>query len=220
MSAMKTRWKNSTTSVVTSLFLSLSVGSAYAQDQAKKDHPAQPFMKEAAQGGLAEVKLGQMAVDKGQNEAVKNFGKRMVKDHGKANEELKTLAKSEGVTLPTEMSDEAKETQQRLQKLSGAEFDKAYMQEMLKDHQKDVEAFKQQATNGMDPDVKNWAAKTLPTLHEHYQLGQTTAEKVGVKSSDNEATSSTDRMRDATDESMEMHKTHERMGAASPTKDQ
>jgi putative membrane protein len=215
--AMKTRWMNSTASVVTSLFLSLSVGSAFAQDQAKKDHPAQLFMKEAAQGGLAEVTLGQMAADKGQNEAVKDFGERMVKDHGQANTELKNLAKAEGVTLPTEMSSEAKERQQRLQKLSGAEFDKAYMQEMLKDHKKDIEAFEQQANTGMDPDVKNWAVKTLPTLREHFQLGQTTAEKVGVKTSD--VGSATDRMSDKTTDDTEMHKTHERMGAASPTED-
>jgi len=215
---MKTQWMNTATSVVTSLFLSLSVGSAFAEDQAKKDHPAHPFMKEAAQGGMAEVKLGQMAAEKGQDEAVKDFGERMVKDHGKANEELKTLAKSEDVTLPTEMSSEAEETQERLQKLSGAEFDKAYMQEMLKDHKKDIEAFEQEANNGTDPEVKAWAAKTLPTLREHSQLGQTTAEKVGVKTSD--AGSATDRMSEATDDDMKTHMTHERMGAASPTQDQ
>jgi putative membrane protein len=183
--------------VVAGLFLSVGVASTVAQEQTKSDHVAKDFFKEAAQGGMAEVTLGQMAADKGKNEAVKSYGQRMVKDHGKANDELKNLAKSEGVTLPTEMSSEAKDVQLRLQKLSGTEFDQAYMQEMLKDHEKDIEAFNQQANNGADPEVKNWAAKTLPTLREHKQLGQTTAEKIGVKTSD--ADSSLDRVSEASD---------------------
>lgn len=193
---MHTRFMTGMAGMVAGLFLSIGAASTGAQEQTKSDHPAKDFFKEAAQGGMAEVTLGQMAADKGQNEAVKNFGQRMVKDHGKANEELKNLAKSEGVTLPTEMSSEAKDIQLRLQKLSGTEFDQAYMQEMLKDHKKDIEAFNQQANNSMDPEVKNWAAQTLPTLREHQQLAQTTAEKIGVKTSD--AGSSPDRMSDAT----------------------
>jgi putative membrane protein len=196
---MRTRFINGAASVAVGLLLALGATVAVA-DQAKTDHSARPFMKEAAQGGLAEVTLGQMAAEKGQNEAVKDFGKRMVKDHGKANEELKNLAKSEGVTLPTEMSSEGKELQQRLQKLSGAEFDKVYMEEMVKDHKKDIEAFNQQANTGTDADVKNWAAKTLPTLREHLQLGESAAEKVGVKMTD--ASSSNDRMGAATNKPM------------------
>src|ERR1051325_8197765 len=74
--------------------------------EAKNDPSAQSFLKEAAQGGAMEVTLGQMAAEKAQNEAVKNVGQRMVKDHGQANEELKNLAKSEGVTVPSEMGSE------------------------------------------------------------------------------------------------------------------
>ena len=86
---MMTRFMTGATGIVTGLFLSIGAASAVAQDQMKSDHPAKDFFKEAAQGGMAEVTLGQMAADKGQNEAVKNFGQRMVKDDGKANEELK-----------------------------------------------------------------------------------------------------------------------------------
>lgn len=189
----------------------LLIGNTSFADEAKNDPMAQSFLKEAAQGGMMEVTLGQMAADKAQNEAVKNFGQRMVKDHGQANEELKNLAKSEGVTIPSDMGSEGKELQQRLQKLSGSEFDQAYMQEMLKDHKKDIEAFNQQAQNGNDPEVKNWAVKTLPTLREHYQLGQAAAEKIGLKTS---AADSTDRLSSTSKNDMEKMTPPDRRGAA------
>src|SRR5690349_11545698 len=109
--------------VVTSMLLTIGIAAA---DQAKpKNHTAtDQFVTEAAQGGLAEVTLGQMAADKGENEAVKDFGRRMVKDHGKANDELKSLATAVGVPVPTDMSAEDRALQQRLDKLSGAEFDR------------------------------------------------------------------------------------------------
>jgi len=177
---MKKRFMTGALAITTSMLLGASgVGAA---DNVKGNHPDRKFFKEAAQGGMAEMALGQMATDKAESEAVKNFGQRMVTDHGKANQELKDLAASEGVTLPTEMNAEAKELQKKLSGLSGAEFDKVYMMEMLKDHKKDISAFKREAEQGQDSDVKNWAAKTLPTLQEHYTLAQTTSSQIGVKS--------------------------------------
>jgi len=82
------------------------------------------------------------------------------------------------------MSAEAKALQKELSGLSRAEFDKAYMKEMLKDHKKDISAFKKEAEQGQDADVKNWAAKTLPTLQEHYTIAQTTSSQIDVKSND------------------------------------
>jgi putative membrane protein len=168
-------------SVITGLFLSLGVAAAADQESTKANHADQHFFKEAAQGGMAEVTLGQMAAERATNADVKKFGQRMVQDHGKANQELQTLAASEGVTLPTEMSSEAKALQTRLSKLSGAEFDRVYMEEMLKDHKKDIAAFEKQAEQGKDSEAKNWAAKTLPTLKEHLTLAQSVAEGVGAK---------------------------------------
>jgi len=179
---MKKRFKTAAVAITASMLL--GIGSVGAADNVKGNHSEREFFKEAAQGGMAEVALGQMAADKAENEAVKNFGERMVTDHGKANQELKDLATSEGVTLPTEMSAEAKALQKKLSDLSGAEFDKAYMKEMLKDHKKDISAFKREAEQGKDADVKNWAAKTLPTLQEHYTVAQTTSSQIGVKSTD------------------------------------
>jgi putative membrane protein len=178
---MTKRFMTGAAAVAASLLL--GIGSAGAADSAAGSTKDHHFFKEAAQGGMAEVALGQMAADKAESEAVKNFGQKMVTDHGKANQELKDLAASEGVTLPTDMSADAKALQKKLSGLSGAEFDKMYMKEMLKDHKKDISAFKTEAEKGQNPEVKNWAAKTLPTLEEHYTLAQTTGNQIGLQSS-------------------------------------
>ena len=178
---MRQRFMLGTTAVIAGALMSLAVASAVAHEGAKAKHPDKHFLKEAAQGGQAEVTLGQMAAKQAANDDVKKFGQRMVDDHTKASDELKKLAASQGVTLPTEMDRKAKAVQQRLSQLSGAEFDRAYMKEMVKDHQKDVAAFEREARQGNDPDLKNWAAQTLPTLKEHLDLAQNTAEKVGAK---------------------------------------
>jgi putative membrane protein len=178
---MKNPFIMGTTAAIAALLMSLGVASAAEPKTAKAEHADQHFMKEAAQGGQAEVTLGQMAAKQGDNEEVKQFGQRMVDDHSKANDELKSLAATEGVTLPTGMGEKAKATQQRLAKLSGADFDRAYMEEMVKDHKKDVSEFEHEAQQGKDSEVKNWAAKTVPTLKEHLDLAENTAEKVGVK---------------------------------------
>lgn len=140
------------------------------------------FAKEAARGGLAEVDLGNMTKDKASNDDVKQFGDRMVTDHSKANDELKSLAEQKNVTLPSALDAKAKATQTRLSKLSGAAYDKAYMRDMVSDHEHDVAAFRKEARSGKDPDLKAFASKTLPTLEEHLKLAKETAAKVGVGS--------------------------------------
>ncbi|MBE9209795.1 DUF4142 domain-containing protein [Nostoc sp. LEGE 06077] len=127
------------------------------------------FINEAAQGGLAEVKLGQLASQRAANNEVKQFGLRMVQDHTQVNTQLKQLAARKGVKLPTALNRENQQLQERLSKLSGANFDREYMTHMVQDHQKDVSAFQTEAQQGQDPDVKAFAAQTLPTLQEHLQ---------------------------------------------------
>ena len=138
------------------------------------------FAMKAAQGGMAEVKLGQLATEKGSSQTVKDFGQKMVDDHGKANNELKQLASQKSWTLPTDISAKDQATYDRLSKLSGAQFDKEYMADMVKDHKADVAEFQREADRGTDPDLKAWAAKTLPTLQQHLsmaQSGQTSTKK-------------------------------------------
>ena len=128
------------------------------------------FMMKAAVGSMAEVELGRMAAQKAVNSDVKTFGKHMVDDHSKANDELKQLASQKSVTLPTEVDAKHKETMDRLSKLNGAAFDSAYVSEMVKDHTEDVSEFEKEASQGQNSDVKGWAAKTLPTLRNHLQM--------------------------------------------------
>jgi putative membrane protein len=132
------------------------------------------FMRNAAAGGAAEVKKGQLASEKASNQKVKDFGQRMVTDHSKANDELKALADRKGVTIPTKPDSKNEAMATKLGKMSGSEFDRNYMKDMVSDHEKDVAEFEKEANNGTDPDVKKWAADTLPTLQEHLKMAKDT----------------------------------------------
>jgi putative membrane protein len=127
------------------------------------------FILDAAKGGMAEVELGKLAADRAQNDEVKKFAQRMVDDHSKANDQLKQIAESKGIKIPTETEAKQKALMQRLEKLQGAAFDRAYMNAMVNDHVKDVSEFKREANSGRDSQVKSFASSTLPTLEEHLQ---------------------------------------------------
>ena len=138
------------------------------------------FMMKAAEGGLAEVQFGQLAADKASSSEVKDFGKQMADDHGKANDQLKAIAAQKGVTLPTDLNAKDKAEKDRLSKLSGADFDRAYMQAMVRDHMKDVGEFKRESSAAKDNDVKNFASQTLPTLQSHLDKAKSVAGSVGA----------------------------------------
>ena len=124
------------------------------------------FMRKAAKGGMMEVAMGKLAEEKGQSDDVKSFGKRMVTDHGKANDELKKIAAQKNVTLP------AKE------RSVSWSSDKAYMDMMVKDHEKDLAEFQEEANNGSDPDVKKFADDTAKVIQEHLDLAKETQSKL------------------------------------------
>jgi len=130
------------------------------------------FAQKAAMGGMAEVQLGQLAQQKAGNDAVKQFGSRMVQDHGKANDELKQIAGAQGVQLPDSLDKKHMQEMQKLQKLEGAAFDREYMKHMVDDHKKDVAAFEKESKSGKNAELKGFAAKSLPTLQEHLKLAQ------------------------------------------------
>jgi putative membrane protein len=136
------------------------------------------FVSKAGMGGLAEVMMGNLALQKASNADVKAFGQRMVTDHSKANEELQQLATAKGTSLPAELAGEATDAYDHLNSLSGAAFDKAYMTHMVEDHEKDVAEFDKASTSARDADVKAWAGKTLPTLQSHLQQAKEVARKV------------------------------------------
>lgn len=136
------------------------------------------FMRKAAQGGKAEIELGQLAQEKASSPEVKQFGQRMVTDHTQAADQLKQVAEKEGVKLPETLNAKDRATKARLEKLSGSAFDRAYMKDMVTDHTEDVREFKTEARNGKDPDVKNFAAQTAPTLEDHLKEAKSIEPKV------------------------------------------
>ena len=134
---------------------------------AKASTSKHAFLRQAAEGGLAEVQLGELAQQKAESPEVKQFAERMVTDHTKANDQLKQVATKEGITVPEKLSAKDEATKARLEKLSGAQFDRAYMAAMVKDHTTDVTEFRAQAKTAKDSAVKNFASETLPTLEDH-----------------------------------------------------
>jgi putative membrane protein len=137
------------------------------------------FLKDAAESGMAEVALGQLAASKATNADVKSFGQKMVDDHGKANDQLKQLAAQKGVTLPDGPSMMQKHDADRLSKMSGAGFDRAFMDQMVKDHKKVVAEFDRVSKGAKDSDVKSFASSTLPTLQDHLKMAQDLDSTVG-----------------------------------------
>jgi putative membrane protein len=130
------------------------------------------FLMKAAEGNMAEVQLGQLAKDKATNSSVKDFAQRMIDDHGRTLTEIKKMAGDKAVTLPDKLSAKDTATKDRLSKLSGAQFDRAYITDMVSDHRTDVKEFEQHAKTGTDPDVKAFAGKTLPVLQEHLRMAE------------------------------------------------
>ena len=166
--------------VITTAISGLLVSAAVAQQNSANRMAAgdTSFVTKAGQGGMAEVELGRLAVQKASNEQVKQFGQRMIDDHSKVNNELKTLCSNKGITAPTGIDSADQSRKDKLSGLSGAAFDKAYMEDMVSDHKKDVSEFEHEASRGTDPEVKAFASKTLPTLQQHLQLAEQTLAQV------------------------------------------
>jgi putative membrane protein len=128
------------------------------------------FVMKAAQGGMTEVQLGQMAADKGTAQDVKDFGSKMVTDHGKANDELKSIATTKGITLSDKLDTKHQAMVDKMTGMSGAGFDKSYVDGMVKAHKKDDALFTKEASSGTDPDLKAFAAKTDEVIKMHLTM--------------------------------------------------
>jgi putative membrane protein len=127
----------------------------------------QTFMMSAAQAGMVEVKLGEVAAKKGTKADIKEFGTMMVTDHSKANKELQAIAAKNGVTLPSKLDAVHKEKVDKISNLSGEQFDKAYISEMVKDHEKVAAEFEKASKTAQNPELKSFAASTLPVIKTH-----------------------------------------------------
>jgi putative membrane protein len=139
------------------------------------------FLRNAAQGGLAETQLGELGKSKATKKSVKDLAAMMVTDHGKANEDLKSLASRKGVELPDDIEPGQKMARGKLEKLSGAEFDKEFVQQLITDHKKAIDLFEGAAKDAKDGDVKSFADSTLPTLRGHLQHAESLMKDVGAE---------------------------------------
>lgn len=137
------------------------------------------FVKDAVSGGMMEVQLGQLALDRAGNPDVKNFADRLVRDHSKANEELMQVARSENMKVPEQMEEKHMEMIRELSRLSGKDFDRAYINHMVKDHKEDIGKFSKQAQKGDNPQLKSFASNTLPKLEEHLAMAKSIQERMG-----------------------------------------
>ncbi len=152
-------------------FIVLAGSFAFAASaSAKMD--SNKFLTQAAQGGKAEVKLSQLALQKADNQDVKQFAQRMIDDHTKMNQQVSDMASQKNITLPDTPSRAQQAEYNKLSKLSGKKFDKEFMSYNVKDHTKDVRDFRKQAAQGTDPDVKQMAAQAVPELQGHLQMAR------------------------------------------------
>lgn len=151
-----------------------SVENADSTNEAKADagmgesENTSEFAVKAANGGMLEVEMGRLAQEKGMSKDVKDFGAMMVKDHSKANDELKSIATLKNITLPATLGEDEQKHVNELAKLSGKEFDKKYVSMMVDDHKEDIDLFKKTAEDEKtDTEIKGFASRTLPTLQKH-----------------------------------------------------
>ena len=143
----------------------------FAQEKMeKKEVSDKGFIMYAARDGIFHVEAGKLAVQRGSSEGVKKFAQHSIDHHTQLNDELMTLASKKGVTLPKKVGKKEQEALDKLAKLSGPDFDKAYLETEIKDHSKDLSAFQKEAKSGKDPDVKAWAAKTVAAIEEHLKM--------------------------------------------------
>jgi putative membrane protein len=160
----------------------LAVTSALAADQNENrgqlSSSDYKFAKEAACGGMYEVNLGNMAAANSHNTAVQEFGRRMATDHTRVGQQLQQIATTKGATLPTDLEGKKQKEVDRLSKLTGPDFDKAYVAAMVKAHKADEKAFKKASEDLQDPDLKNFAGETLPMIQDHLKMAQDLEESV------------------------------------------
>jgi putative membrane protein len=138
------------------------------------------FVKKALEGNMAEVQMGQLALQKSNDDQVKQFAQRMVDDHGKMLDQLKPAAQAMGVKVPDGPSKGTMKNMDKMKGLSGDAFDQAYIKDMVKDHKKDSSEFKQEAQNTQNPQLKQLVTEASQTIDSHLQQIQQIAQAKGT----------------------------------------
>jgi len=159
--------------------------------QSKADIADAHFAKAAAQGGMAEIQLGKLAADRGSNSVVKAFGERMVAQHGAAGDQLKAASQQANIVLPSTVSSKDQQIYDRLARLNGSDFDRAYADDMVRDHEQDLNEFQNEANNGKNSSIRAFAAQTVPMIQEHLNQAREMQKAVSQTSSNRHATTHT-----------------------------
>jgi putative membrane protein len=177
------------------LALMMCVSNGFAQNKTNSDSNTQTngkknsdskFMMMAATSDMNEIGLSQQALSKSTSDEVKKLAQMMIDDHTKSSEELKPLAASKGVVLPTEMDSKHKSAMEKMSSMSGMELDMAYVKMMVKDHEKAVALYQKEADSGRDAEAKTFAAKTLPVVQMHLDMSRKLMSSMsGDKKTDN-----------------------------------
>jgi putative membrane protein len=164
--------QNQTQSDQTSANATAPANAAAMQDTSKLTADDRQFVAEAAMGGMTEVQLGQLAQEKGQSEAVKQLGRTLVNDHQQANQQLQSIAQAKQIDVSTSLDQQHQQKISQLQSKTGAAFDRAFLQEVVKDHTKDVAEFRTQSNKTQDAALRDFTSSTLPTLENHLQMAK------------------------------------------------
>ena len=180
---MHAKW---TTFVLTTALV--ATGSLFAQQKHQSTMAGQnmqnsadrSFISSAAEANLAEIDMAKMVGQKSTDPAVKDFASRMVTDHTQASQKLATVAEMNGVKLPTEASATERNQKSKLEKLSGAQLNDAYLRNELQGHKETISAFESEIEHGQNQEAKNYAEQTLPTLQDHIRIGEDIAGKLGL----------------------------------------
>jgi len=130
------------------------------------------FLNAISRGNVAEVKLAKLAEQNASSDRVKDYARTLIKDHQANEDQLKTLAKDKNLSLATDVDDKQQATYDRLSKLNGADFDKAYIKDMISDHENDIDLAKEFSKHGQDNDVKSFADQLTPKLQEHLRMAK------------------------------------------------
>lgn len=167
--------------ILASIALLCGASTAIAQNTTSPSALDKKFVQAALQGGAAEVQLGKLAVQKAKSEDVKQFGQKMVDDHTKMGDQMKEVAKKEGISIPSGVPAKDKQLETKLKSLSGESFDSAYIKAMLKDHQHDLSEFKKEADSGNDTSIKDAASQGQQVISEHLKMVEEIAKAHNVR---------------------------------------
>jgi putative membrane protein len=161
----------------------LAAGTVQSAEAA--DSPGQTFARKAAVDNMAEVELANVARKQASQDSVRQYAERLHQDHQQANKKLQAVAQQKGISLPTDIDAKHKRERDKLAEKQGVDFDADYLEAMIAEHRKDIKEFEKEAKEGKDPELKAYAAQTLPTLREHLKQAeqlQASSKKAAKKS--------------------------------------